>query len=45
MRNKSIFGSMEFKQASSAAGSSALSFYSVAINPKFKEVPKSLSTR
>ena len=35
---------MQFKQASSAAGSSALSFYSEAINSKFKEVPKSLST-
>ena len=35
---------MQFKQAGSAASFSALSFYSKAINLKFKEVPKSLST-
>ena len=37
-----FLGSMQFKQASSPAVSSALSF---AINSKFKEVPKSLSIR
>ena len=44
-RNKSVSGSMKFKQTSSPTGSSALSFSSEAINSKFKEVPKSLSIR
>ena len=44
-RNKSISGSMQFKQTSSPTDSSALSFSSEAINSKFKAVPKSLSVR
>ena len=44
-RNKSISGSMQFKQTSSHTGSSALSFSSEAINSKFKVAPKSLSVR
>ena len=44
-RNKSVSGSMQFKQTSSPTGFSAPLFSSEAINSKFKEVPKSLSIR
>ena len=44
-RNKSISGSIQFKQTSSPTGSSAPSFSSEAVNSKFKVVPKSLSVR
>ena len=44
-RNKSISGSMQFKQTSNPTGSFSLLFSSEAINSKFKVVPKSLSVR
>ena len=44
-RNKSVSGSMQFKQTRNPTGSSALSISSEAINYKFKAVPKSLSIR
>ena len=44
-RNKSISGSMQFKQTSNPTGSSSLSFSSEAINSEFKAVSKFFSVR